>query len=39
MDFAGGQSTGGSHLCDIALFLTESEERNFPASEITERWR
>ncbi|MCP4579963.1 MAG: efflux RND transporter permease subunit, partial [Deltaproteobacteria bacterium] len=40
MDFvAGGQSTVGSHLSDIALFLTESEERNFPASEITERWR
>ena len=40
MDFvAGGQSTVGSHMSDIALFLTESEERNFPASEITERWR
>jgi multidrug efflux pump subunit AcrB len=40
MDFvAGGQSTLGSHLSDIALFLTESEERSFPAREITERWR
>ena len=40
MDFvAGGQSTVGSHMSNIALFLTESEERNFPASEITERWR
>ncbi len=40
MDFvAGGQSTVGSHMLDIALFLTESEERNFPANEVIERWR
>jgi multidrug efflux pump subunit AcrB len=41
----GGGPTGnegqvsGSHLSDIALFLTESEERNLPVSEITEHWR
>jgi multidrug efflux pump subunit AcrB len=40
MDFVGGgQSSAGSHLSGIALFLTESEERNFPASRITELWR
>jgi len=36
---AGGQSATGSHLSDIALFLTESEERNLPVGEITEHWR
>ncbi|WP_027716504.1 efflux RND transporter permease subunit [Desulfuromonas sp. TF] len=29
----------GSHLADIALFLTEAEERGIPTAEISRRWR
>jgi len=35
----GGQSESDSRLCDIALFLTESQQRDLPAGEITEAWR
>ncbi len=36
---AGGQSESDSRLCDIALFLTESEKRDLPVGKITEAWR
>ncbi len=35
----GGGTTSGSHLSNIALFLTKSEDRNFPVSQITDMWR
>ncbi len=35
----GGTTTSGAHLADIALFLTRSEDRAVPASEIQSRWR
>jgi multidrug efflux pump subunit AcrB len=35
----GGQSEVDSRLCDIALFLTESQQRDLAAGEITEAWR
>lgn len=35
-----GESTSsGSHLSDIALLLTESEQRGIPSSEISRKWR
>ena len=36
---AGGVSASGSHLADVALFLTESEQRNYPVQAITDLWR
>lgn len=35
----GGSSSSGSHLGTVALFLTKSEERGIPATEISARWR
>ena len=35
----GGSTNSGSHLGNIALFLTKSEERGVPAAEISARWR
>jgi len=36
---AGGGSRSASHLSDMAMFLTQSEERGVPAAEIAGRWR
>jgi multidrug efflux pump subunit AcrB len=36
---AGGEAAAGSHLASLALFLTESEERGIPATDITNAWR
>jgi len=36
---AGGGAAAGSNLANIALFLTESEERGIPAADIAGRWR
>lgn len=35
----GGEAASGSHLASLALFLTESEERGIPATDITNAWR
>ncbi len=35
----GGSSTSASNLANIALFLTESEDRGIAATEISARWR
>lgn len=35
----GGTAASGSHLASLALFLTESEERGIPATEIANAWR
>lgn len=35
----GGRSMTASNLSNIAMFLTESELRGIPASEVTARWR
>jgi multidrug efflux pump subunit AcrB len=35
----GGATSSGSHLGNVALFLTKSEERGIPAAEISARWR
>ncbi|HAK60882.1 MAG TPA: AcrB/AcrD/AcrF family protein, partial [Nitrospiraceae bacterium] len=35
----GGRSNAGSHLSSIALFLTQSEKRGIPATEVSKRWR
>jgi multidrug efflux pump subunit AcrB len=35
----GGEIDSGSHLAEIALFLTKSEKRGVPAAEIGNRWR
>ncbi|WP_245555018.1 efflux RND transporter permease subunit [Geopsychrobacter electrodiphilus] len=36
---AGGLTSSGTHLANVALFLTKSELRGIPASEISARWR
>ncbi len=36
---AGGQTSSGSNLANIAILLTESEKRGVPTAEITRRWR
>jgi len=36
---AGGGSSSGAHLVNIALLLTPSEERKYPAADIAKRWR
>ncbi|HEY5674645.1 MAG TPA: efflux RND transporter permease subunit [Malonomonas sp.] len=36
---AGGNSVSATHLSNIAMFLTESAERNLPASDISATWR
>jgi len=36
---AGGVTSNGTHLTNVALFLTKSELRGIPASDITARWR
>jgi len=35
----GGQDTAGSNLASVSLFLTESEKRNLPSSEVERLWR
>ena len=35
----GGSSNMGSHLSSVALFLTQSEKRGIPATEVSNRWR
>jgi multidrug efflux pump subunit AcrB len=35
----GGGTSSGAHLSDMALFLTKSEERDIPASDVTAAWR
>jgi multidrug efflux pump subunit AcrB len=35
----GGRSVTASHMSNIAMFLTKSEERNIPATEISTHWR
>ena len=35
----GGEGNSGAHLSNIAILLTPSEERGYPALEITNRWR
>jgi multidrug efflux pump subunit AcrB len=35
----GGGSGSGANLSSMALFLTKSEERGIPASEVTNAWR
>ncbi|MBE0596911.1 MAG: efflux RND transporter permease subunit [Desulfuromonadales bacterium] len=35
----GGATAAGSHLADLALFLTPSEERGIPAGDIANAWR
>lgn len=35
----GGRTSSGTHLSNVAVFLTESEQRGIPATEITARWR
>lgn len=36
---AGGGGSAGANLANIALLLQPSEERGYPASDITNRWR
>lgn len=36
---AGGLSSNGTHLTTVAMFLTESEKRGIPATEISALWR
>ena len=36
---AGGAGSSGAHLSNISLLLIPSEERDFPATEISKRWR
>ena len=36
---AGGSANSGAHLSNVAMLLTPSEERQYPASEIAKRWR
>ena len=35
----GGSVSSGTHLSNVALLLTPSEGRQYPASDITKRWR
>jgi multidrug efflux pump subunit AcrB len=35
----GGEAASGAHLSGLALFLTKSEERGVPATEIANVWR
>jgi multidrug efflux pump subunit AcrB len=35
----GGGASSGAHLSDMALFLTKSEERDIPASDVVAAWR
>lgn len=35
----GESASSGSHLSDIALLLTEAEQRGIPSSEISRKWR
>ncbi len=35
----GTQETTASHMASVSLFLTESEKRNYPASDIERVWR
>ncbi|MEW6428317.1 MAG: efflux RND transporter permease subunit [Thermodesulfobacteriota bacterium] len=35
----GGGGNSGSHLANIALLLTPSEERGYPSADITRQWR
>ncbi len=35
----GGFTSSGTHLTNVAMFLTESEQRGIPATEITALWR
>lgn len=35
----GSEVTTASNIASVSLFLTESEERNFPASEVERLWR
>ncbi len=35
----GGSTSSGTHLTNVAMFLTESEKRGIPATEISELWR
>jgi len=35
----GDSGDSGSHLANVALFLTRSEDRGIPATEISGRWR
>lgn len=35
----GGRSVTATHLSNIAMYLTESEQRNIPATEISALWR
>ncbi len=36
---AGGSSSSGAHLSNIALLLKPSEERRYPADAIADKWR
>ncbi len=35
----GEEAASGSHLANIVLFLTPSEQRGISASEINQKWR
>jgi multidrug efflux pump subunit AcrB len=35
----GGETSSGSHLADVAVFLVGSESRGIPSNEIGNRWR
>ncbi len=35
----GGGTSSGSHIANVAMLLTESEERGVPAAEISRKWR
>ncbi len=35
----GGSTSSGTHLTNVAMFLTESEKRGIPATEISALWR
>ncbi len=35
----GGFTSNGTHLTNVAMFLTKSEQRGIPATEISARWR
>ncbi len=35
----GNFSSSGTHLTNVAMFLTKSEQRGIPATEISARWR
>ncbi len=35
----GGNSASGGHLGSVQVFLTDSEKRNYPSTEVSRQWR